>query len=196
MLKCPQILKEKAYCTLIRPGLEYCAHIWDPHTLNDITKLERIQHKSARFTANIPFKRDNRENQESGQTITTRLGWEQLDKRRKDQRVTAIYKILNDLIAVPRHYLPRELPTTSRLSHNKRLPPPQTTTNIYKYSIIPRTIPDWNSLTRDAVNATTLTSFKRQIRKYPSDSDNDNIQYMSTKECPTIPSEITTLQSR
>ena len=181
MLKCPPTLKAKTYFTLIRPGLEYCAHIWDPHTLNDKTKIERIQHKAARFTLNIPYKRDNRENQVSGQSLATRLGWEQLDRRRTDQRLTAIYKIINQLIAVPQHYLPHELPTTSRISHNRRLPPVQTMTNTYKYSLIPRTIPDWNSLRTDIANASTLTSFKRLLKTSSTDSHEQ-----STLELPLL----------
>ena len=31
MRKCPQHLKEKAYKSTVRPKVEYCSTIWDPH---------------------------------------------------------------------------------------------------------------------------------------------------------------------
>ena len=31
MHKYPQNLKERAYKTIVRPKVEYCASIWDPH---------------------------------------------------------------------------------------------------------------------------------------------------------------------
>ena len=37
---CPRPIKEKAYKALIRPKIEYCSTVWDPHTLKDINKLD------------------------------------------------------------------------------------------------------------------------------------------------------------
>ena len=38
-----QIIKERAYQTLIRPKLEYCCTVWDPHTNENINSLEKVQ---------------------------------------------------------------------------------------------------------------------------------------------------------
>jgi hypothetical protein len=38
--------------TLIRPKLEYCCTVWDPHTNENINSLEKVQRRAARYTCN------------------------------------------------------------------------------------------------------------------------------------------------
>ncbi len=45
-------IKHIAYNTLVRPTLEYCSTVWDPHTRRNIDRLEQINTKAARFTTN------------------------------------------------------------------------------------------------------------------------------------------------
>ena len=37
------------YKALVRPRLEYCASVWDPHTQNAIQKIEMVQRRAARY---------------------------------------------------------------------------------------------------------------------------------------------------
>ena len=46
---CNANIKILAYKTLVRPHMEYCDTVWDPHTYNNINKLETIQNKAARW---------------------------------------------------------------------------------------------------------------------------------------------------
>ena len=48
---CNQSFKETAYIALVRSVLvlEYSWTVWDPHYKEDITQLEKIQWKAARF---------------------------------------------------------------------------------------------------------------------------------------------------
>ena len=46
---CPRPTKSLCYLTLIRPLTEYSAVIWDPHTAENIRKLEMIQRRAARM---------------------------------------------------------------------------------------------------------------------------------------------------
>ena len=45
----PKSFRETAYKSLIRPHVEYCSSVWDPHTLSDTQKIERIQWQAARY---------------------------------------------------------------------------------------------------------------------------------------------------
>ena len=49
---CPQSAKERAFTTFVRPTLEYAAAVWDPPTQRNITALERVQRRGARFITN------------------------------------------------------------------------------------------------------------------------------------------------
>ncbi len=43
--------KTKAYTGLVRPHLEYAAPVWSPHKACDISKLEKVQKRAARWIA-------------------------------------------------------------------------------------------------------------------------------------------------
>ena len=73
-------MKEAAYKGMVRPILEYGSSVWDPHPDKLQEELEKVENGAARFvTRNYVF----------GQ-----LKWESLKKRRKDNRLILLYKVL------------------------------------------------------------------------------------------------------
>ena len=44
--------KETAYKALVRPGLEYAATVWDPYTENEISSIEKVKRRAARWVSN------------------------------------------------------------------------------------------------------------------------------------------------
>ena len=46
----PQNIREYTYK---QPSIDYCSAIWDPYTKNDISNLEMLQHRAARFVVGI-----------------------------------------------------------------------------------------------------------------------------------------------
>ena len=47
--KCSQEVKAEAYTTLVRPKLEYSSAVCDSYRKYQINKMEKIQHRAARF---------------------------------------------------------------------------------------------------------------------------------------------------
>ena len=67
--------KSLAYMSLVRPILEYGAACWDPYRDGQITALERVQKRAAKFAHR-----------------TNSSNWETLASRRKLSRVCAPFK--------------------------------------------------------------------------------------------------------
>ena len=112
----PQDIKASAYKTLVRPTLEYASCAWDPHTKKDIKKIESIQRRAARFVTGN-YKRDS--------SVTNMLGnlnWETLQERRKNARLSMLYKIQNNLVGIDQAtYLDKSKETRTRTAKSTTL---------------------------------------------------------------------------
>ena len=89
LYSCPQEVKEAAYKGLVRPVIDYGSSVWDPPGVVLQQELESVQKRAARFvTGNY--------NYETGSMtgILGQLKWESLKKRRKDNRLILLYKVL------------------------------------------------------------------------------------------------------
>ena len=158
LYKCPEKVKEQAYCALVRPHLEYASAAWDPYLQKDKTQLEAVQRRAARFVK-------NEYSREPG-TVTSlyrELDWDTLEKRRKILRLTMFHKMLhgNVHIALPQYLLAKSRYTRSTL--RSRLASVSASCNAYKYSFIPRTIQQWNSLPVNLMSITDSREFKQKV---------------------------------
>ena len=99
-----------------------------------------IQHRAARFVLNKPWHRSN-QNHDSITDMLTSLEWPTLQNRRTIARLTFLFKIVRNLLAVPDHCLQSPTPVSStRAQHPLKLTQLQTRVDMYKYSFLPRTI--------------------------------------------------------
>jgi hypothetical protein len=155
---CPQELREMAYLSLVRSQLEYACVAWDPHKIKDITNLEKIQRKAARFV------KQDYSNYSSVTRMIQELGWKNLQERRKDLRLTMLYKIVNDIANVPKEEILIPSDNRTRSEHGHKFCIPNQETNEYKYSFFPHTIPQWNCLPKALIDSDTVDTFKHRLK--------------------------------
>jgi hypothetical protein len=140
-----------AYMSLVRPILEYWAACCDPYREGQITALDRVQKKATRFTHH-----------------TNSSNWETLASRRKLSRICALFKaysgkrawkVIGDRLKRP-HYL-------GRLDHEQKIRSRKQRTDRGKYSLVNRTIGDWNRLPAEVLGTLPCktNALKKWIRK-------------------------------
>ena len=138
-------MHHKTYKQLVLPSIDYCSAIWDPYTKSDISKLEMLQHQAVCFVVNKPWYRQC--HNVSITKILAELHWPTLQNHRKQARLILMFKIVNGNLIVPAHCLP--LPPTlsyTCANHSLKYAHLQSNMDIYRYSFLPRTIPQWNNL--------------------------------------------------
>ena len=154
---CPRSTRATAYLTLVRPKLEYCASVWDPHTQEDVHTLEMVNRRAARSV----YKKSWRQQDVSPTTLLQELGWPTLQERRQRLRLCMMYKICNGLVAVP----PSRLTQPARVTrgHSKKFCVLRSTCEVVRNSFYVRSIPQWNNLNERTVSACPLAVFKTEL---------------------------------
>ena len=117
-------IKEQAYKTLVRPLVEYASPVWDPHHQTDIRKLECVQRRAARFVLS------SQHNRSSVTAMIQRLGWRSLEDRRRDARLTMLYKIDHELVAISK--------TDQQEDYDNAYQVPHCRIDVWKMSFFPR----------------------------------------------------------
>jgi hypothetical protein len=149
--------KSLAYKALVRPLLEYASTVWDPGTKKEITKLEKVQRRAARFTLH------RYHNTSSVDEMLHHLQWPTLEDRRKKARLSMMFKITNSLASVTSPDLIPQRTKHARRGHERCYRQVTCRTDIRQHSFIPRTIKDWNNLPRQTVLAPSLDAFLSRV---------------------------------
>ena len=151
-----RVVKAQCCTTLVRPIVEYASTIWDPHTTESISKLERIQRRCARTVFGI-WDRDTCVTQ-----LLEELKWNELGQRRKQTKLIMFYKILHGYVEVctPNYLLQNQSRTRG---HDKRFLVPQGNSEVFNNSFFPSAIRLWNKLAQETIAAESVSAFKTAI---------------------------------
>ena len=73
-------------------------------------------------------------------------------------------KILKDFLTVPSSNLPTKSSVLrTRYTHNFKLTPYQPNIDLYKFSFLPRTVPEWNRLDDEVIQSNCVETFKQKL---------------------------------
>ena len=144
------------YKTYVRPQVEYCSTVWNPHLLRDINLIESVQR---RFTRSIPGL-----SQLGYRQRLKCLKLETLEYRRLCSDLVQCFKIINGLDGLIfeefftfksfRYHLRR---------HDKQLVEFKFSSDVRKYSFSHRVARVWNKLPQQCVSAPSVSSFKNKL---------------------------------
>lgn len=154
--KAPKHVKAACYTALVRPVMEYASSVWSPNSIKSTNELEMVQRRAARHTMS-DFKRTT-----SVTPMLTELGWDTLAERRAKSKVTLLYRMMHNLVAVnPLEYLHH--PQVMTRGHPQVFRQPYCRTKVYQMSYFPSAAVLWNSLPASIVGAASVEAFRTQI---------------------------------
>ena len=85
----PKSTVNMLYCTYyIRPLLEYASEVWHNVLYSDSSRIERVQRNAAGIVTGLPLF-------SSKNSFYLETGWKALADRRKNRKLTLMYKIVN-----------------------------------------------------------------------------------------------------
>ena len=143
------------YKALVRPHLEYCSPCWSPHYIKDKALLESVQHRFTRLFPNLRIL--------SYPDRLRRLHLWSLEERRHRADLLEVYKLFHGLTSVkPEIFFTLAKDSITR-GHSYKLLKQYSNKDTRHYFFTERVVNGWNSLTEEAVSATSINSFKHQL---------------------------------
>ena len=162
ILKCftsrDSLLLTRAFCTFVRPLLEYSSTIWSPYYKNGINKIEAVQRFFTKAIGNLRSFNYNERLQ--------CLNLDSLQCRRVKADLIMCYKILHGLVDIEAScfFTPSLYPSTR--GNLFKLAKLSIVSERDKHFLNNRVINIWNSLPDNIVASSSISSFKRNINRF------------------------------
>jgi hypothetical protein len=148
----------RAFCTFVRPLLEFSSVIWSPYTIADLNRIELVQRSFTRVIKNLRFS-TYRE-----RVINLRL--DSLQCRRIKADLLFFYKLLHNIIDVNSN----EFFTLSQNTHLRgnefKLVKPKPVSVRDADFFVNRVVNIWNSLPNSIVTAESVSCFKHRLNNF------------------------------
>ena len=157
---CHQDIKKTSYRTFVRPILEYCCTVWDPHKRNDtqVNRIEAVQNRAARFVKNN-WRRDS-----SISAMIRSLQWEGLQTRRLQYRLILLHSIVNGQIAIPKTLCPyKNQSSIVTRGAVKKFAINHIKTKNYQNHFFPATTAIWNELHPEVTSIRDKEAFRTKL---------------------------------
>ena len=152
---------ETIYLTFIRPLLEYGDIIWDNCTQQEKTELDKIQNEAARIATGAT-------KLVSIEALYKEIGWETLEQRRNNHKLTLFYKMMNSFTpSYLTSLVPQPVSNLSRynLRNSTDLQSINARTKQYYHSFLPSAVRAWNNLPVETKQSASLQCFKNYLKK-------------------------------
>ena len=150
-------LLTRAFTTYVRPLLEYCSSVWNPHTLCNITKIESVQRAFTKRLSGLSTHTYNDRLRE--------LKLETLEKRRLKNDLVMCYKLLHGNVESNFCDFFQLVNYTNTRGHNYKIAKQFSCVNAHKYNFPNRFVDAWNSLPVGVVNVQTESRFKLMLNE-------------------------------
>ena len=152
------------YKSLVRPILEYCSTIWNPHYKYLAQEIEKVQRRATKVIHTL--KHLDYSERLKKLNITT------LFYRRKRSDMLQVFRLFHgfDKIDINQFFTVNK----NNRGHEFKLVKKSCSTNIRANSFSLRVFEDWNNLPQSVVNCKTINTFKNALEKHWSD---DPVKY-------------------
>lgn len=144
----------KLYKSLVRPHLDYCNSVCNPHLKKDINLMEGVQRRATKLIYKF-------QNLDYGERLS-RLKLTTLETRRTRGDLIETFKLMNGYTDL-NHELFFTLSDSNLRGHTKKLFKQRVNTNVGKFSFSNRVVNLWNRLPDNVISSNSINMFKNNL---------------------------------
>jgi ribonucleases P/MRP protein subunit RPP40 len=159
------------YKTLVRPHLEFAVQAWRPYKQKDIDNIESVQRRATRMVSELTDM-DYPSRLKNTNLIS-------LEMRRLRADLIEVFKIMKGFEGVNIDDFFVLQPTNKTRGHPYKIAKKYARLDVRKYFFSNRVVNEWNNLSEEIVNSSSINEFKSKIQKYFEDNRSS---YISLKQ--------------